>query len=206
MKDVVVLLSGGLDSTTAAHLALRDGRLHSVFSVFYGQPAAMWEQHAAMRWAELRAVRRVVATIELPGVAAMERGAGMVGPRVAPGRNLVLVAHAVAYAASVSASEVWIGCNADDYADYPDCRGDFVSAMSFAGSAYGVRVRAPLASYTKRGVVALAMELGVDIDATWSCYEPGRSVKPCGTCNACVLRQSAIAAVKERGAALVEGR
>jgi len=193
MTDVVVLLSGGLDSTTLCHLAMKQGRLHSVVSAYYGQPAAMWEQHAAGEWAKKHGVQREVLHLTLPGANAMDLGAGESGPRVAPGRNLVLVAHAVAHAAAIGAREVWIGACADDYVDYADCRGGFVRSVSDAAGAYGVRVVAPLASHTKRGVVGLARTLGVDIAATWSCYQPGRSPEPCGTCAACVLRASTLA-------------
>lgn len=189
---VVVLLSGGLDSTTLAHLAMRDGRLAFVLSFYYGQPAAMWEGHAAGEWARKHGITRNVVTVEYPDTTPMELGEGVKGPRVLPGRNLLLCSYGVAWAAAWGAKEVWIGACADDYANYPDCRGQFLADLSRASEAYGVTVRAPFLSYTKAGIVALARELGVDIDATWSCYEPGRSEKPCGKCNACVLRASVL--------------
>lgn len=198
-RDVVVLLSGGLDSTVCAHLAMRNGRLHSVVSVYYGQANAQDEQHAAGEWARKHGVAREVVTLTLPGAKAMHTGEGAPGPRVVPGRNLILLAHAIGYAATMGATEVWIGANADDYADYPDCRGDFFGGVGRAAEAYGVAVRAPLATYTKAGVVALAHDLGVDVGATWSCYQTTRTGRPCGTCAACVLRARAIAAADELG-------
>jgi 7-cyano-7-deazaguanine synthase len=191
-NHVVVLFSGGLDSTVAAHMALAEGRLHSVLSVYYGQPAAMWEQHAAAEWARKHGVRREILHLQLPGASAL--GGDRTGPRVVAGRNLVLLAHAVAYAAAEGAGRVWIGCNADDYAGYPDCRDDFLLHAALAAGAYNVDVQAPLRSFTKAGVVAKARELGVDIDATWSCYDPGRSDKACGKCSACELREAALRA------------
>lgn len=191
MRDIVVLFSGGLDSTVVAHMA--GDRLHSVFSVSYGQPHGVNEGMAAERWAMARGVHREVVVAPVAGVEAMEIGAGTPGPRLLPGRNLLLLSLAVNYAAARGASEVWMGANADDAADYPDCRREFVEAMSeLAIAAYGIGVSAPLSWMTKREVVAKARELGVDIDATWSCYQPRGGVYPCGTCNACRLRAGAL--------------
>ena len=191
MSDLVVLLSGGLDSTVAAEIARQSGHLHSVVSFCYGQANTVQEMSAADRWATRHKVTRKVFTVDVPGVSALDIGAGTHGPRVVPGRNLLLLSHAVAYALSVGACRVWIGCNADDAEDYPDCRRDFIEGVGYmTWNAYGLRVWAPLVDLTKRQVVAKARELGIDIADTWSCYQPSiaRPLEPCGTCNACRLR------------------
>lgn len=194
-SDVVVLLSGGLDSTTLAAMALADGRLHSVLSFYYGQPNTIAEMSAADEWARKHDVRREVVKLELAGVrSAMATGVGSTGARVLPGRNLVLLSHAVNYAAANGAREVWFGAIADDNDAYPDCRLAFVGGVNqMALTTYGVGVRAPFIIHHKRHVVGVARQLGVNIGATWSCYEPDmRTLKPCGTCSACVLRASAL--------------
>lgn len=196
MSDLVVLLSGGLDSTVAAEIARQSGHLHSVVSFCYGQANTVQEMAAADRWASRHKVPRKVFAIDVPGATALDIGAGAEGPRVVPGRNLLLISHAAAYALSVGACRVWIGCNADDAEDYPDCRRDFIEAVGFmTWAAYGLRVWAPLVDLSKRQVVAKAHELGVDIADTWSCYQPSpeRPLDPCGTCNACRLRIKAVA-------------
>jgi len=150
---------------------------------------------AAERWAARHRVPRKVFAVDVPGVSALDIGAGAHGPRVVAGRNLLLLSHATAYALSVGACRVWIGCNADDAEDYPDCRREFIEAAGMmTWLAYGSRVWAPLIDMNKRQVVAKARELGVDIADTWSCYQPSiaRPLEPCGTCNACRLRASAM--------------
>lgn len=189
--DTVVLLSGGLDSTTTAHLAMEQGRLAAVVLFSYGQPHGFAELGAAAKWAKKHKVREHYLQIALRAEA-MDLGIGTPGARVVPGRNLVLIAHAINIAAATGASSVWVGCNADDAADYPDCRPPFILAASRLGELFGVSVEAPLLHMTKADVVREAMRLGVDIGATWSCYQPTAMCQPCGTCNACVLRESAL--------------
>ena len=195
-RDVVVLLSGGLDSTTLATIALKNEVLHSVLSFRYGQPNTIAELFAADAWASQHGVKREVLTVELVGVrSAMSLGVGAAGLRVLPGRNLALLSLAVNYAAANGCREVWFGATADDADGYPDCRAAFVEAMNaMSEAAYGVKIKAPLAHHPKESVVGLALNFGVDIGATWSCYEPDhRTLRPCGTCNACRLRADAIA-------------
>jgi len=198
--DTVVLLSGGLDSTTLATKALRDGVLHSVVSFRYGQPNTIAEMFAADRWSAKYGVNREVVSLELSGVcSSMAVGVGISGPRVLPGRNLVMLSHAINYAVVHECKEVWFGATADDMTSYPDCRPDFVEMINrLSTTSYGVMVRAPLIGLTKREVVKQARQLEVDIDDTWSCYEPSmRTLHPCGMCDACRMRNAALTDVEE---------
>jgi len=195
MRDIVVLLSGGLDSTVLAASALKVGRLRACICFRYGQPHMEAEMMAARKWCADNGVERVLVDVPLPGGSAMHTGVGVPGPRVMPGRNLVLIAHAVQYAATVGASEVHIGACADDQLAYPDCRPGFVGAAASVARTYGVEVLAPYLYLRKSDIVSIAKGLGVDIGATWSCYQPrpvGLGFEPCGTCDACRLRATVV--------------
>lgn len=189
---VVVLLSGGADSTLLAERAHRAGTLHSCHFFHYGQPAGEAEWSAAKAWGKTRGVHVERTDLALPGVSAMQIGSGVPGPRVLVGRNLVLLSLAVSRAAAVGASEVQFGANADDQADYIDCRGSWVDALSACAlGCAGVRVAAPLVGMTKGQILGELEALGVALESTWSCYQPAEwPWTPCGTCNACVLRAS----------------
>jgi 7-cyano-7-deazaguanine synthase len=196
-RDVVVLLSGGVDSAACAYLAHRGaqwrsagGRLHSCVFVDYAQPAMRQEERAALLIGEALGVEVVTVQVNLNGT--MAEGVGAKGPRVLPGRNLAFLARAMNYAACNGAREVWFGAIRDDDRDYPDCRHGFVGAVDGLGRAtLGVGVRTPLIGMSKGSVLALASALGVPLDSTWSCYEPDSSGVACGTCNSCVGRNAA---------------
>lgn len=187
---IVVLLSGGLDSTVAAYRARADGHDITAFTLRWGQP--MWDVERASARRTIDALKCAwrVADLDL-APKSMNIGAGVVGPRVVAGRNLAFLAMAGALASSIGAEEVWIGSNADDALDYPDCRPEFIKAANdLLMLACGVRVHAPLLDLRKRDVVALGRSLNVPLEQTWSCYQ-SESSTPCGKCNACVLRASA---------------
>lgn len=192
MRDVVVLLSGGVDSVTLATKALREERLAVVVFFDYGHAAAAMEYRAATAWATANQVPIEAVWIAVPGWSdSMSIGVGAIGPRVVPGRNVVMLSMTAGVAVKHGASVVWYGAIKDDFNDYPDCRPDFVTAMSAVlGYAVGVSVAAPFISMSKGQVIALGASLGVDITATWSCYEPDGE-RPCGTCNSCRLREVA---------------
>lgn len=191
MDKVVVLFSGGLDSTVCAEMARASGRLASLLHLQYGQANAEMEMVTSGAWARRHGLDRPLAA--LPILAReMATGAGTPGARYVPGRNLSMLAVAANVAASQGAREVWIGCNADDAANYLDCRPAFLAAASaLTEASAGVQVAAPLVGLTKAGVVARARELGIDIGATWSCYQSATG-RPCGTCDACALRKRAL--------------
>lgn len=186
MRGVIVLLSGGLDSTVLATVAARARRLTAAVFVDYGQPAATQERVAAQRWCCLNRARLVEVGASMPGIAAMAIGAGAPGPRVVPCRNLILISLAASVAADLSAREVWYGATAADQASYPDCRPEFVAALSqVLALDGGVCVRAPLSGMRRSEVRALAEALGVVRADTWSCYEPRANGAPCGACDSC---------------------
>lgn len=195
---VIVCLSGGIDSTTLATMALREGRLAACIVYRYAQPHMEAELRMATEWCRANGVLRMLVDIDLDG-RRMALGPAKQGSRVVPGRNMLMLSHAIAIAASAGGEpvrEVWYGPTRDDRADYADCTPEFVEAMDRLGAYSGVSVRAPLIDMTKREVVALARQLGVDLDMTWSCYEPtwrGWQPVPCGGCNACRLRDAALA-------------
>lgn len=202
-QDVLVLLSGGLDSTTLAAMAHAEGRLRAVLFVDYHQANRHHEDRSTYSWCKDNGVERHIFTLggwssvsetnlSLRSLSsALHVGVGEPGPRVVPNRNMILVAGAIHYAASMGCTEVWIGPTADDQENYADCRPEWVAAANEMASFWGISVVAPFVGKYKREVVALARQLNVDIAATWSCYQPS-GLEPCGTCNACVLRASSL--------------
>ena len=195
-RNVAVLLSGGLDSITLATKALAEGRLAFCVVFRYGQPHLEAEVHAATVWCKNNNVVRVLFDLNLDG-SQMSYGPAKPGPRELPGRNLVMLAQAVQIALSTNrrVKEVWYGPTLDDRNDYADCQPAFVAAVNQLARAYGISVVAPFIDKSKREVVGMARDLGVDIEATWSCYEPvwrGILRTPCKGCNACLLRACAL--------------
>jgi len=193
MRDVVILCSGGVDSSVLVARAVRDQRLAGVVFVNYGQPAALMEWRAVQQI--LKGVGSEPMFHEVPltttYVRAMKDPAGSAGARVVPVRNLMMVAHAANFAVRLGASEVWIGAIGDDAAEYHDCRPEWMALVSSALAGDGVRLAAPLVNMSKREVVDEAREFGM-LDLAWSCYTPIAG-KPCMSCNSCRSRIGASA-------------
>jgi 7-cyano-7-deazaguanine synthase len=208
LMKAVVLLSGGLDSTTAAAVARREGWELYGLTVKYGQVHAA-ELAAARRVAQaLGFVRQIELDVNLGafgGSSLVGDGAipkdrsldhGDIPSTYVPARNTVFLSLALGWAEVLGAERIVIGVNALDYSGYPDCRPDFIAAFEYlAGLATkaGVegrplRVFAPLLPLTKAGIIRLGTELGVDYGLTHSCYDPGPDGRPCGRCDSCVLR------------------
>lgn len=198
MKSVV-LLSGGLDSTVALDYAIRNKSECVALSFDYGQ-THIRELDAARLIAEHYEVEHHVIPLfglltgsaltgneEIPEQHAEEPDATEV-----PGRNLLMIAAAVAWASSNGYEHVVIGANADDRAGYPDCRPDFITHLDEATRAgYGIGIWPPLLKMTKRDIVAMARLYDVPLDLTWSCYRGG--AEPCNRCGACQSRNEAMA-------------
>jgi 7-cyano-7-deazaguanine synthase len=188
-SDVLLLFSGGLDSTTLLYEAVAADRLGLAVWFRYPHPACANEYRAQA------AIRLDLASkgVEIPvmelsppifGVESMRTGVGMVGPRVLPGRNQIFLSLAVNLAAASGFSSVWFGASNGDAADYADCRPAFVEAMSTLAAPWGVTVEAPLLQCTRADVLRRAGEAGVPLGLVWSCYQPSEG-QPCGGCNSC---------------------
>ncbi|HYC50307.1 MAG TPA: 7-cyano-7-deazaguanine synthase QueC [Gemmatimonadaceae bacterium] len=206
MTPAVVLLSGGLDSTTTLAVARRDGFTPFAMTFRYGQRHAQ-EVDAARRIARATGVaEHVVVDIDLRtfGGSALTSSIDVPKDRIAddtvpityvPARNTIFLSYALAWAEVLDAHDIYIGVNAVDYSGYPDCRPEYIAAferMANLATRAGVmgqalHIRAPLIDMTKAGIIELGTSLGVDYSLTTSCYDPEDGVA-CGHCDACVLR------------------
>ncbi len=213
MTPAVVLLSGDLDSYTAAAIARAEGFRLFALTIRYGQ------RHAR----ELEAARRVAAALEVARHVELEVDLAAFGgssltsaipvpkdrpidPReipstYVPARNTVFLSLALGWAEVLGARDLFIGVNALDYSGYPDCRPEFVAAferLASLATAAGVqggtfRVHAPLQHLTKAEIIRKGLELGLDYGLTHSCYDPDGDGRPCGRCDSCALRSAGFA-------------
>jgi 7-cyano-7-deazaguanine synthase len=214
----VVLLSGGLDSTTTLALATARGFRCHALTVAYGQQH-LFEIEAARRVARaLGAVEHRVVELDLRPLAVSaltsdsleipkdrplaEIGAeGQVPATYVPARNTVLMSLALAWAETLGAHDLFLGVNVLDASGYPDCRPAFVAAFealanvaTWSGtSGEHIRVHAPLIEWTKAEIIRQGIAVGVDYAITHSCYDPGASGGACGRCDACTLRKKGFA-------------
>ena len=207
----VLLLSGGLDSTTMLALARSEGYAVHALTIRYGQRHAHEVEVARAVAARHGVVRHVVADIDLRLFGGSALTDDIAVPRdtpatelargipvtYVPARNTVFLSLALAWAEVLDAQDIFIGVNALDYSGYPDCRPAFIAAFErLAGlaTAAGVegraryRVRAPLIGLSKREIIQLGVGLGVDYAITTSCYDPSPDGAACGHCDACQLR------------------
>lgn len=213
-RPAVLLLSGGLDSTTLLALVSAEGFAVHALTFRYGQRHAH-EVNAARRIADRYAVRQhVVVDIDLRmfGGSALTSdtpvpkdrlGDGVPTPAAGvpityvPARNTIFLSFALAWAEVLLAREIFIGVNALDYSGYPDCRPEYIRAyerMANLGTRAGVEgaalieIRTPLIDLSKRDIIQLGQRLGVDYSLTTSCYDPDVDGAACGHCDACQLR------------------
>ena len=225
----VILLSGGLDSATLLALARREGYACHALSFRYGQRHAIELERAAILARQLGAVRHLVLDLNLRqfGGSALtadipvpkDRPAEAIGsgipPTYVPARNTVFLSLALAWAETLTATDIFIGVNALDYSGYPDCRPEFIAAFELmanlatkAGVEGGTRLRihTPLIRMSKADIVRLGAELSVDYSQTVSCYDPAPSGAPCGACDACLLRAKGFAEAGMADPLLASGR
>jgi len=209
----VVLLSGGLDSYTAAAIAKADGFALCVLTIHYGQRHVR-ELDAARRVADALGVDarleldldlRTIGGSALTAGADVPHGRDLAAPGIpvtyVPARNTVFLSLALAWAEVLGARDLVIGVNALDYSGYPDCRPEFIEAfehLATLATAKGVggarfRVHTPLMALSKAQIVRRGIELGLDYGLTHSCYDPLPSGAPCGRCDSCVLRAAGFA-------------
>jgi len=213
----VILLSGGLDSATVGAVARSQGFELFALTFDYGQRHRS-ELTASRRVAAALGVRRhVTLAIDLAEFggsaltgdirvpkdrsdAAMQAG---IPVTYVPARNTVFLSLALAYAEVVGAGDIFLGVNAVDYSGYPDCRPEFVAAFerlanlaTKAGVEGTIRfqVHAPLIQLSKADIIRRGLELGVDYGLTHSCYDPDAAGRPCGHCDACLIRRQGFAA------------
>lgn len=213
MSDAVVLLSGGLDSYTAAAIARAEGFRLNALTVLYGQ------RHVK----EVEAARAVAKRLDVDRHVEVSVGLGAFGgsslttdapvPKdrpidpteipstYVPARNTVFLALALGWAEVLGAHDIFIGVNALDYSGYPDCRPEYIAAfeqLASLATARGVhgerfRIHAPLQMMTKRDIIARGVALSLDYGLTHSCYDPDPAGRPCGRCDSCVLRANGFA-------------
>jgi 7-cyano-7-deazaguanine synthase len=210
----VVLLSGGLDSYTAAAVAARDGFELFALSIDYHQRHAC-ELEAARRVAAALAVaRHVEMAVDLRQFGGSALTTDMPVPRdraletagipitYVPARNTIFLSLALAWAEALDAETLVIGVNALDYSGYPDCRPAFIAAFERLASVatragvagHGFRILAPLLQLSKAEIVTLGASLGLDYGLTHSCYDPAADGSPCRHCDSCRLRAAGFAA------------
>lgn len=209
-KPAVILLSGGLDSTTVLAIAKDQGFHPCALSFRYGQRHAI-ELDAARRVAEAQGVtRHVIADVDLRVFGGSSLTSDIAVPKhdspdelgeeipstYVPARNTIFLSFALAFAETVGAQDIFIGVNALDYSGYPDCRPEYIAAfevMANLATKAGVegsrlKIHTPLITLTKAEIIAAGMRLGVDYSLTSSCYDPSDSGNPCGHCDSCLLR------------------
>ncbi|MBU1274501.1 MAG: 7-cyano-7-deazaguanine synthase QueC [Proteobacteria bacterium] len=212
----VVLLSGGLDSTTCLAMARAQGYECLALTVLYGQRHRV-EIQAARRVAQALGAARhleivvdlgafggsaLTADIEVPKGRSEADISGGIPITYVPARNTVFLSLALAWAEALDCTELFIGVNALDYSGYPDCRPEFIMAFenlanmaTKMATAQGrrIRVHAPLIRMSKAQIIKAGLELGVDYGLTHSCYDPTPDGRPCEQCDSCLLRAKGFA-------------
>jgi 7-cyano-7-deazaguanine synthase len=210
-KKAVVLLSGGLDSTTVVAMAKSQGYVVYALSFDYGQNHRVELESAAHVATKLGVAEHKIVKVDLrtfggsslttdeavpKGRSDEAIGHGVPNTYV-PARNTVFLSLALAWAEVLESTDIFVGVNALDYSGYPDCRPEFIEAferMANLGTKIGTEgrqivIHAPLIQMTKREIVEAGMALGVDYAATVTCYDPSATGEACGACDACHLRR-----------------
>jgi 7-cyano-7-deazaguanine synthase len=211
-RKAVCLLSGGLDSATCLAFARHEGYECFALSFDYGQRHRVELEAAARVASSLGAARHVITHIDLnlfghsaltadipvpKGRPAAEIGQGIPITYV-PARNTIFLSFALAWAEVLQTGNIFIGVNALDYSGYPDCRPEYIAAferMADLATKAGVegrthiRIHAPLLYLSKAEIIKLGRKLGLDFSLTHSCYDPDPQGRPCGQCDACLLRR-----------------
>jgi 7-cyano-7-deazaguanine synthase len=210
--DAVVLLSGGLDSYTAAAIANADGFALNALTIFYGQRHAREVESARAVAKALGVVRHQELTVDLRAIGGSSLTSNVEVPKdrdlaatdipadipstYVPARNTIFLSLALGWAEVLGAHDIVIGVNALDYSGYPDCRPEFVHAfesvanLATRAGVEGARfqVHTPLITMSKADIIRRGVSLGLDYGLTHSCYDPPASGAPCGRCDSCVLR------------------
>lgn len=208
-EKVIVLHSGGLDSTVCILQAIEQGYEPISLGIDYNQKHVIETQFALAHCKVLNLERKLIKVSwdkpikSIPIGRTVEEIKQSVSVAFLEGRNIVFLALACAESAGVKATQVWLGINAIDYSGYPDCRPEFIESfetmLSF-GYPNGPKIKSPLLKMTKPEIAQEAYRLGITKGDTWSCYRPKVSyngIEPCNECDACVLHNYAWLQVKE---------
>jgi 7-cyano-7-deazaguanine synthase len=214
MRPAVVLLSGGLDSYTAAAAAKRDGFALNALSIRYGQRHVRELDAARAVASRLRVERHLELELDLTRIGGSALTADIPVPKdqtldpatipvtYVPARNTIFLSLALGWAEVLGARDIFIGVNAVDYSNYPDCRPEFIRAfeqLARLATRAGVegqplRIHTPLIDLSKAEIITLGNSLGVDHGITHSCYDPLPDGQPCRHCDSCQLRAAGFAA------------
>jgi len=207
----VVLLSGGLDSTTVAAIARAQSWRILALTIDYNQRHRIELEHAARVAEALGAERHIVLPLDLTGFGGSALTADIAVPKggvepgipvtYVPARNTIFLSVALGWAEAAGARDLFIGVNALDFSGYPDCRPEFIAAFeAMANTATkagvegeGFKVHTPLMTLDKAGIIAAAQAVNAPLHLTWSCYDPTPAGTPCGLCDSCRLRAKGFA-------------
>jgi 7-cyano-7-deazaguanine synthase len=207
-RPAVLLLSGGIDSTTLLALAVKQGFLVHALSFRYGQRHDLEVEAATQAAERFGAFKHVVLDIDLRTFGGSALTGGGLIPKdrsledkeipvtYVPGRNTIFLSYAMAWAEVLGATDLFIGVNSLDYSGYPDCRPEYIESfermanLATRAAVGGERlvIHAPLIRMTKREIIELGQSLGVNFAETISCYDPSPHGAACGHCDACQLR------------------
>ena len=215
-RAAVVLLSGGLDSYTAAAVARRDGFTLSAISFNYGQRHVQELDASRAVAKSLGVTRHLELDFDLTKIGGSSLTSTLmevpkdqpIDPKVipstyVPARNTIFLSVAMGWAEVLGAADIFIGVNALDYSGYPDCRPEFISAfehLARLATRAGVEgrrltIHTPLIDLSKADIIRLGLSLGLDYGLTHSCYDPLPGGRPCGHCDSCRLRAAGFAEV-----------
>ena len=212
-RKAVILVSGGLDSTTCLAIAQKQGFELYALTLFYGQRHKI-ELKAARRVAKAYRVKKHLelevpltaiggsaltdSKIKVPKKRSLKEMGKGIPPTYVPARNTVFLSLSLAWAEVLGAEHIFMGVNALDYSGYPDCRPEFIHAfenLAKLATKKGVegkwklKIHTPLIRMSKAQIIKTGLKLGVDYSMTWSCYDPLSSGKPCRRCDSCLLRE-----------------
>jgi 7-cyano-7-deazaguanine synthase len=213
LPPAVVLLSGGLDSYTAAAIARADGFSLFALTIQYGQRHAHEVSAARNVAAALGVARHMVLDVDLAAFGGSSLTSDLPVPKdraidvdeipstYVPARNTVFLSLALGWAEVLGARDIVIGVNALDYSGYPDCRPEYIAAferLASLATAKGIqgatfRIHAPLQALTKADIIRKGGQLGLNYGLTHSCYDPDPQGRPCGRCDSCTLRAAGFA-------------
>ena len=213
MKKAIILLSGGLDSTTVMAIAAsQDYELYAL-TIIYGQ-RHVYEVKAAEKVARyFKAKDHIISQINLRAFGGSALTADLAVPKdqdlktmaaqipvtYVPARNTIFLSFALAWAETLPAADIFIGVNALDYSGYPDCRPEFIESFENMANlstkiatetGQKITIHAPLINLSKADIIRIGIELRVDYSLTHSCYDPSEDGAPCGHCDACLLRRN----------------